>query len=60
MKMSAIDIRQSQSFMERFRGRITLINKEGDYGVVANARLPIQKLQQSDILDIDEYETSDS
>ena len=36
----------SQRFKERFKGRISHVNKEGDYGVVANARLPIQKLQQ--------------
>ena len=36
----------SQRFRERFKGRISHVNKEGDYGVVANARLPIQKLQQ--------------
>ena len=40
-------MRESRSnikFKERFEGRISLMNKEGDYGVAASTRLPIKKL----------------
>ena len=43
-------LRESRSnikFKERFEGRISLMNKEGDYGVAASTRLPIKKLDLS-------------
>ena len=43
-------IKESRSnikFKERFEGRISLMNKEGDYGVAASTRLPIKKLDLS-------------
>ena len=45
IKSQTNEARLSQRFKDRFKGRISHISKEGDYGVVANARLPIQKLQ---------------
>ena len=45
MKLSASSVRKSERFKDRFKGRITLMNREGDYGVAKNARLPITKLQ---------------
>lgn len=44
MKATAAEVRKSQRFKERFKGRISLVKKDGDYGVVANTRVPVQKL----------------
>jgi hypothetical protein len=35
-----------QEFQDRFKGRATLINKEGHSGVVSNAQKPIDKTLQ--------------
>ena len=35
-----------QEFQDRFKGRATLINKEGHVGVVSNAQKPIDKSMQ--------------
>jgi hypothetical protein len=35
-----------QEFQDRFKGRATLINKEGHVGVVTNAQKPIEKAMQ--------------
>ena len=40
------ETRSNIKFKERFEGRISLVNKEGDYGVAASSRLPIKKLEQ--------------
>ncbi len=41
MKATAAEVRKSQRFKERFKGRISLVNKEGDYGIAANTRVPV-------------------
>ena len=41
MKMAASDVKINKRFKDRFHGRISHVNKEGDYGVAASTRLPI-------------------
>ena len=59
-------LRESRSnikFKERFEGRISLMNKEGDYGVAASTRLPIKKLDLSNnsaISGIDQHESQNA
>ena len=37
---------QNKRFKQKFKGRITLVDKEGDKGIVASTKNPIQKLQE--------------
>jgi len=41
MKMTVSDARINQRFKDRFHGRISHVDKEGDYGVAASTKLPI-------------------
>ena len=39
--------KRKESFQDKFAGRITLMTNEGDRGVAASTKKPIEKLQES-------------